>query len=403
MQFVKKYMFIYCVVIVYTFILCVDVLLRFSSSPWPYFRAWEYMGRSQAFGSQFIANGRFEKEGVRGELARKAGNERIAMLRKELISTDKYGFRNSNVLYAHAQIPIFVFGDSFMIGAGVEDSQTFPSQLQDVLNLPVCNAATGNIEDLFSGYCPIRTHKPRIVLFGLLEKTTYSLSDRTKKKLSSDTSNNALMHIRILGKRIDHAIDNIKGWFSRPALRRWAMQCKRCYLESFFGALWQNVSTLPVLEATLQNGDAMLFFKPSIKKLSADELKQRRQGVKDYFTALNDACSRNNMFLVVVLIPNKYTIYKPFLKPEDQLDITKNYLELVESDLLEEMVHVVNLTDMFREGACGYYEMGKYIYWQDGTHWNPDGIKIAAQEVGCYINDRFYPQGPKGGLMYNWK
>jgi hypothetical protein len=42
---------------------------------------------------------------------------------------------------------------------------------------------------------------------------------------------------------------------------------------------------------------------------------------------------------------------------------------------------VLNLTPEFRKQAEALLARGEYLYWLDDTHWNAEGIRVAAQEI----------------------
>ncbi len=92
--------------------------------------------------------------------------------------------------------------------------------------------------------------------------------------------------------------------------------------------------------------------------------------------------SFNNLRLVILLVPTKYTVYRPLLRDDDseRADQTP-YLDRVEKALKEVHVPVINLLNVFRKKAQEDYQKNLYIYWRDDTHWNARGVELAAEEI----------------------
>ena len=42
---------------------------------------------------------------------------------------------------------------------------------------------------------------------------------------------------------------------------------------------------------------------------------------------------------------------------------------------------IVNLAPILADGARQAFEKGETLYWTDDTHWNPQGIEIAARAI----------------------
>jgi hypothetical protein len=83
---------------------------------------------------------------------------------------------------------------------------------------------------------------------------------------------------------------------------------------------------------------------------------------------------------VVVLVPNKYAVYAPLLrKPEPPRPSRR--LDRFAAALRASGIQVVDLAGIFERRAAEELDRGGYLYWKDDTHWNAQGIQLAADEI----------------------
>lgn len=87
------------------------------------------------------------------------------------------------------------------------------------------------------------------------------------------------------------------------------------------------------------------------------------------------------MELLVLLVPDKYVVYYDLLQIAPAPTMSRPFLDVVEQRLAGADVQVLNLTTRFRERAEALLARNEYLYWLDDTHWNPEGIRYAAQAI----------------------
>jgi alginate O-acetyltransferase complex protein AlgJ len=110
---------------------------------------------------------------------------------------------------------------------------------------------------------------------------------------------------------------------------------------------------------------------------------------------------RHHMDLVVVLIPSQYRIYGPLLKHPREPFGTDPILEGMESALRASGVPVVNLTPVLTTAARDGLAAHRYIYFRDDTHWNAQGIALAAKAIAPRVRETMAaphsrpPTGPR--------
>jgi hypothetical protein len=128
---------------------------------------------------------------------------------------------------------------------------------------------------------------------------------------------------------------------------------------------------------TLRNGDWMLFYPD---ELQAD--KETTPPATAYWTALREELRAHGLELLVLLVPDKYTVYHELLRtPLAPAARPGERMDRLEHALADAGVPVVNLRRSFSTAARRLFARGEYVYWRDDTHWNPRGIRIAAEEI----------------------
>ena len=93
-------------------------------------------------------------------------------------------------------------------------------------------------------------------------------------------------------------------------------------------------------------------------------------------------------------IPTKYRVYYPLLENEDKKPLPNVNWKVFSSIANKLKIPATNLTPIFMLEAKKFYlENGQFIFWKDDSHWNMNGVTIAAQvvcqtvqELGCTQN-----------------
>jgi hypothetical protein len=141
-----------------------------------------------------------------------------------------------------------------------------------------------------------------------------------------------------------------------------------------------------VVEARLPDGRPTLMLPGWI-----DEARSRARlaasGISreaDAYARWRDALAQRGIRTVVLLVPTKYTVYGPLSGdvPAPQQD---GYLQLLAAELRARDIDVVDVTERFRMAAREGISAGTTIYWRDDTHWNVEGIGLAARELASVV------------------
>jgi hypothetical protein len=183
-----------------------------------------------------------------------------------------------------------------------------------------------------------------------------------------------------------------KGWYVVTGIVSSLDHSRLRLLAEKFERAMQNDVVLPngfannVSQERLRNGDWMLFLSSRIEPVSAWNATAARW--VDYFCWVSGEVSREGLELVVLLIPNKSTVYGPLLDSPRVQTERKGVLGELERRLRERGIRVVNVLPTYQVAATEMAEHHQYIYWQDDIHWNECGVSLAAAEFRAQMGLR---------------
>jgi hypothetical protein len=105
-----------------------------------------------------------------------------------------------------------------------------------------------------------------------------------------------------------------------------------------------------------------------------------------YWVWLQRELRSDGFQLIVLLVPDKFTVYEPLLLGrEAKGGPGSDYLDRLERSLSAAGVPVVNLKNVFQARAARELPSNSYLYWLDDTHWNGHGMRIAAEEIDTAV------------------
>lgn len=330
----------------------VDLMLRFAPPQWYTFRASEFaMVTGPHDMGPYRTNFTYQNPHAYGDLASLGNCSDCRRYRPMNIHVDSRGFANPASSGAYDAI---LMGDSFGIGAEQPGDATLVSQISQRTGLSIYNACA-----------PIRaiTREQLMELIDQLGMTGgtvfFELMDRSLGILP-------LSQEGIQSARPNRWPENAQysplGNVSRELVGR-----------LYDGRLMPNPYAVNVVRKLLPTGQTMLFFKEDLE----DAAPNAPSWWAKYFRVLNTELRQRNFRLVVILVPSKYTVYQPLIKDATRTKKTETFDEL-EAKLKD--VPVVNTTSALQQAAAEELEHGRLIYWPDDTHWNADGVRVAAEQ-----------------------
>jgi hypothetical protein len=123
----------------------------------------------------------------------------------------------------------------------------------------------------------------------------------------------------------------------------------------------------------------MLFYGENLRLLPTYHPEPDGQVIAQVASRVAAGLRERGITLVVLLVPEKEQIHWRALPPAMQAGVAHGpeLFASIEQGLEAEGVPVVNLMPVFQEKTAA----GQRLYWRDDTHWNDDGIRLAAEEL----------------------
>lgn len=155
------------------------------------------------------------------------------------------------------------------------------------------------------------------------------------------------------------------------------------YLESYrftFGLTRRlfykstSVSSRPQVTISSIGGKDVAFLSKYIET-SKQTVLVDLSGIKEkYREAMNDIA-------MLVFIPTKYRVYCSLIDNNDYLMLPNTQQEFVREMALELGIPFVDLAPHLIGRSKELLKKGEYSYWRDDTHWNGNGMEIAAKAI----------------------
>jgi hypothetical protein len=365
--------------------LLVDVGLRFIHPEHVAFRAWEPAGLFATAEGWFAPNFHYANDRSYGDLPNLGNLPRFRQYRREVFTTDEFGYRNPPSAGGNDMPAAVVVGDSFAAGCSVSDWDTLSQQLMSHLSgRQVYNGAGGpggarwkTTSDLIQ-----RLHmRNGLVIWEVLERVALPGSVR-------DEPSDLPKIVRIMTLQNDETYRVLRGlnnWTgSYLAYSPLSIFLNRGFQKVENGVWLPNPSEKVVLVSQLRNGDSMLFLQ--------DDVQSFYRPVRDsgtYLSEISALVHDSGNELAVLLVPDKYSVYYPLLNEKAQSPPEgESRLDHLEKDLHRLGIPVLNLTSSLRSQAVEGLQRREYNYWIDDTHWNSAGIQTATTEILREWGDR---------------
>lgn len=333
------------------------------------FRPWEAMLHFRGPCGPFRSDASYANEKSYGDLAAIGNLPGARQYRREVFTTDGYGYRRNQHSpgAVDRSYRVLLLGDSMAVGSGVSDEQALSAQLEQRLGTGVYNAASpGN------AYMNAAQTLSLARRLGFVNGTVvFQYLGREPLPSVLELTNNTFANCEHWGVQVWHYLNE---FFKVSPLEVFAQKTLRTLYND---VLLPNIFKANVLKKTLVSGEAMLFYP-----LDVEAYRRPRSFDLDGLKFLAKFLAKDGLKLIVLLTPDKYTVYEPLLKNADRDRQTQElFLDRLEKALVEAGIPVINLTGFMRQKARESLEQGEYLYWRDDVHWNAKGIGLAVDEM----------------------
>lgn len=288
--------------------------------------------------------------------------------------SDEAGLRNppptTGVVYE-----VVILGDSFM-NAGTSMSNLFSARLARTLECPVYNYAIDARGPVYSMVRfwqdeRFRARPPRWVVWGVLERNIdasrfgggVTWIRKPREATASARVAWSQLHPRALQRTLPDS-----SLLAQLARRAWSRFQRHVEPVSKGDAV---PGRQPV------HGVPMLFLAETLERMEQGGCSNEVIGFAEAMRIIREAMSDRGMRLVVLLIPDKETVYADYLPDPELADKAGQCLRATAAALRKRHVEVVNLQPVFRREE----KNKRVLYWGDDTHWNDAGIARASDEL----------------------
>ena len=336
------------------------------------YRVWEAL---RTFGEEtpFRPNARYDRPRVYGNLAALGNQPDLRQPHRVVFSTDALGYHNPPGAGPAGSPSAILFGSSFSAGTEVSDGEDLTAQLGALTGRRVYNAAPGDPVP-----ATVEALAARVGLAGGVVIFEYYEGSGPPAMIPRASDPREVRCRVALGTWVTRPACDAFTWAAnRLAVSPLQVFADRLYRRAQNGVLLPNPAAARVSRARLSNGVEILFLAGERTNLHRE---RDTAGAERYFAWLAGRLALRGRRLFVVLAPQKYTVYAPFLSTPDPA-AEPRYLAALEQRLSARGIGVVNLVGPLREAAERALQRDSLIYWRDDTHWNAAGNAAAARAI----------------------
>ncbi len=363
------------------------------------YRGWEALTVNLEFPKLHFSEGPFKRHKTYsnprtyGDLSALSNLPDRRHYRNETFVTDEFGYRNPPGLTRQEPVSAVLLGDSFVAGAGNSDEFVLPAALRKKSGVVAYNAAGDLPRSLQDILAPVEAA-------GLREGwVIYEHLERVEKPFKLEGPRER-WKIRFW-KKFFPLLGRENGLWARQIVsHRFAVSPVKILSAKFLKAFsddrfFPNSYAKSTVQKRLVTGDVFLFQPQEIEKFHTDRSALVAPW-KTFFLSLSEELARRNLKLMVLLVPEKYTVYEPLLGRGTAAGEKPLYLDALGRELKAGGLPTVNLAPLFRQKAAELASKKIYLYWPDDTHWTPLGISLAAGEISKILAPD--PAGPAARL-----
>lgn len=322
------------------------------------FRVWEGISVQKPFGvlqGPFFPNVTMRKS-EEGDL----GHHTPGAVKKNVLwVTDRYGYRN--IERDTERYPIVVLGDSNTVGGGLTQKDTISEILRPKMNVPVYPLAPASMKSFFR-HRALSANLPDVVILSRIEREIIDL----KMPKASDR--------KMQQKRFQFFINHVE---QNRTLQQTAIVLNRVSKLNMLNYFKASISRAgsPGPRFIEIHGKPYFFLDHSLinRNVSDEKLKNTVQTIQRY----NDTFRSLGIRFIFLPIPNKENIYHAYLGQKEP-----DFLGRLLTELRISGIEVIDTEGTFR---AAFREKGVELYQPDDTHWNRNGVELAAGLIADHL------------------
>ncbi len=353
-----------------------DLLLRFVPLDPLTFRAWEAMLRHypNAVGP-FIPDKHYHRDNSYGGVAGIGNLPAFRRYHTVEFTTDAYGFHNPPALARGNPLGIVV-GDSFAVGSELPEGQSLSAQLTQRFGGYFYNAGAPqplHLRSLEAVAQRLDLHHG-LVVFEFLESR--ALQDPPAATPDGGRGAAQGFVFRTLGPDWTDRLGTPLNQLHASPLRALSAKLEKKIQDD---TILPNSFAAFVIQERLRNGEPIVFLPAEFKSPSNPQKAADRWAA--YFAWYSAQLRKDGLDLVVLLVPNRSTIYAPLLAERRDVSGSRATLQDFAAALQNAEVSAVALERRYAQDATALLDQKKYLYFLDDTHWNGNGTAAAADEI----------------------
>jgi hypothetical protein len=353
-----------------------DLILRFVPLDPLTFRAWEAMLRHypNAVGP-FIPDKHYHRDNSYGGVAGIGNVPGMRHYHSVDFTTDAYGFHNPPALTQGDPIGIVV-GDSFAVGSELPEDHSLSTQLTQRFGGYFYNAGSPQPLHLLSLEAVAQRLglQRGLVIFEFLESR--ALQDPPAATLDGARGAVQAFFFRALGQNWTDRLGTPLNELHSSPLQAFSAKLEKKIQDD---TLLPNSFASFVIQEKLRNGEPIVFLPAEFKSPSDPRNAAGRWAA--YFAWYSAQLQNRGLDLVVLLVPNRTTIYAPLLAQPRDVSASRATLDDFAEALQNAGVRTVPLEHRYAHDAAILLDQRQYLYFLDDTHWNGNGTAIAADEI----------------------
>jgi hypothetical protein len=340
------------------------------------FRAWEAMLRHfPNVTGPFIPNKHYHRDRSYGGVAAIGNLPALREYHTADFTTDDYGFHNPPAL-ARPDPAGIVIGDSFAVGSELPEDETFSAQLTRRCGRYFYNAGAPQPLRLASLEAVAQRLRLQngVVIFEFLEARAL----QNPPSLTPEGAHHKAQGLvwRTLGTDWTDRLATPVNELHASPLEAISAKAEKQIQN---GWLLPNSFSRFVTRDQLVNGQSILFLPEEF--LAPAEPWKAAAAWAAYFSWYAAQLRNRGLKLLVVLVPNRATIYAPLLEHARDVSESAGTLSDFASALQTAGVSAVSLEERYARDAPVLLGQQRYLYFLDDIHWNGTGTGIAADEV----------------------